>query len=617
MSLLTISEVARRSGVTASALRFYEERGLIASHRTGAGHRRFPRAVLRRIAFIVYAQRIGLTLEEIGAELARLPESRVPTRRDWSRLMGRWQARIRTRTAELERLEAGLVQCVGCGCLSRPLSPGQSRRPSGAPRSGPALLDRRRFRRSMRLSSFVVCGESSLQTSSPTIRRVHHGCLAGRPAFRLAVAPQEPELHRGRGADPGPGIGANTTLFSVLHSVLLSPLLYPDSDRLAVIWNELGQGGAQSLPAVSAADYRDYRRMSERFEDFAAASGARAVGLSGIITGEGVPEKVDLSPVTANFLPLFGINPALGRHFAPEEEVFEGPKVAMVSHELWQRRYGGDPGLLGSLIEIDGQPHEVVAVLPRGFRLLLPAEAFLLKHSDVWTLLQYDYDNAPPRKYTTFSVFGKLEEGVTFAQAQEEMERIEADLRATHPVHAASNLQIRAVPLQQDVVKGVRPLLFALMGAVGFVLLIVCANVANLLLVRGAARGCELAIQAALGAGSGRLVRRLLVESGILAALGAALAVAISWAAFIALAALAPAELPRLGEISIDGTVLAFTAGIALLTALLFGLIPAFQGTRIDLAGCCARTGAPAAPDGTIVCGRSWWWARSGSPWCF
>ena len=324
------------------------------------------------------------------------------------------------------------------------------------------------------------------------------------------------------------GIGANTTLFSVLHNVLLRPLPYPDADRLAVIWNELGEGGAQSLPAVSALDYRDYRRMSERFEDFAAASGARAVGLSGILTGDGAPEKVDLSPVTANFFPLFGVHPAHGRQFALEEEVFEGPKVAMLSHELWQRRYGGDPGLVGRTIEIDRQLHEVVGILPEGFKLLLPAEAFMLKHSDIWTLLQYDYDDAPPRNYTTFSVFGKLKEGVSFAQAQEEMERIEAELTATHPVHAASQLQIRAVPLQQDVVKGVRPILFALMGAVGFVLLIVCANIANLMLVRGAERGREMAIQAALGAGSGRLVRRLLAESCILAGIGAVLAVVVS-----------------------------------------------------------------------------------------
>ena len=382
----------------------------------------------------------------------------------------------------------------------------------------------------------------------------------------------------------GLGIGANTTLFSVLHNVLLRPLPYPDSDRLAVIWNELGQGGAQSLPAVSALDYRDYRRMSERFEDFAAASGARAVGLSGILTGDGAPEKVALSPVTANFFPLFGVHPARGRHFTPEEEVFEGPKVAILSHELWQRRYGGDPQLVERSIEIDGQSFQVIGILPAGFRLLLPAEAFMLEHSDIWTPLQYDYDNARPRNYTTFSVFGKLKPGVTFTQAQEEMERIETELRATHPVHAASHLQIRAEPLQQDVVKGVRPVLLALMGAVGFVLLIVCANVANLLLVRGAERSREMAIQSALGAGSGRLVRRLLAESGILAVLGAVLAVGVSQAALAALAALSPADLPRLAEVSIDATVLAFTAGIALATALLFGLIPAVAGTRVDLA---------------------------------
>ena len=380
------------------------------------------------------------------------------------------------------------------------------------------------------------------------------------------------------------GIGANTTLFSVLHGVLLRPLPYPDSERLAIIWNELGKGGAQSLPAVSAADYRDYPRMTELFEDFAAATGARTVGLSGILTGDGAPEKVDLSPVSANFFPMLGVDPARGRHFAAEEEVHEGPKVALLSHELWQRRFGGDPALVGRSIEIDGLPHEVIGILPEGFRLHLPAEAFRLKHSDVWTLLQYDYDDAPPRNYTTFSVFAKLKPDVSFARAQEEMERVEAELRATHPVHAASHLQIRVVPLQQDVVKGVRPVLLALMGAVGFVLLIVCANLANLMLVRGAERGREMAIQAALGAGSGRLVRRLLAESAILAGLGAVLAIFVSRGALDALVALRPADLPRLGEISIDGTVLAFTAGTAIVTAFLFGMLPAAQGTRVDLA---------------------------------
>jgi len=387
------------------------------------------------------------------------------------------------------------------------------------------------------------------------------------------------------------GIGFNTALFSLLQGVLLNPLPYPESDRLAVIWNELGEGGAQSLPAVSGADFRDYQVMSETFEEFAAASGGNAVGLNGILTGEGRPEKVDLSPVTANFFSLFGVNPILGRHFSPEEEAFEGPRAAILSYQLWQRRYGGDPSLIGSSIEIDGQPHEVVGVLPQDFRLLLPAEAFQLKHSDVWTPLAVDYNNLRPRNYTTFSVFGRLKKGVSFEQAQQEMEAIAAALRETHPVHTASNLQIRAVPLQEDVVKGARPALVALMGAVVFVLLIVCANVGSLLLVRGAGRRREMCVQAALGASFGRLLRRLLVESLLLAGLGGLLAVTVAQVGLAALRALGPEDLPRLAEVGIDGSVLAFTAALALLTAILFGLLPALQGARVEAAAALRAAG--------------------------
>ncbi|MCH9651380.1 MAG: ABC transporter permease [Deltaproteobacteria bacterium] len=378
------------------------------------------------------------------------------------------------------------------------------------------------------------------------------------------------------------GIGFNTALFSLLHSVLINPLPYPEADRLAMIWNELGEGGAQSLPAVSSADFRDYQVLSETFQEFAAASGSNAVGLNGILTGDGRPEKVDLSPVTANFFSLFGVSPALGRQFSAEEEAFQGPKVAVLSHQLWQRRYGSDPELLGSSIEIDGLAHEVVGILPESFRLLLPAEAFLLKHSDVWVPLQVDPSRQRPRNFTTFSVFGRLKPDVSFEAAQREMNDIAAHLRATHPVHTASHLKIRAVPLQEDIVKGIRPALVALMGAVSFVLLIVCANVGSLLLVRGIGRQRELSVQMALGAGFGRLMRRLLAESLLLASLGGLLAVGVAKAGLAALRSLPSADLPRLAEVEIDGTVLAFTAATAFVTAIVFGLLPAWQGARAD-----------------------------------
>ena len=378
------------------------------------------------------------------------------------------------------------------------------------------------------------------------------------------------------------GIGANTTIFSVVHGVLMQPLPYATPDRLAVIWNDLGQG-AQSLPAVHPLDYRDYQDKSQLFEEFAAASGDRITGLTGVLTGEGEPERIDLSPVSANFFPLFGVDPVLGRHFEPDEEVNNGPKVAMISYGVWQRRFGGDSELVGRTIQIDHVDHTVVGVLPDGFRLLLPPEAFMLKHSDVWVPLQVDYGQMPPRNYTFYSVFGRLKSGVTFEQAQAEMDGIAADLRAEHAVHASSNLQIRVVPLHYDVVKNAQPALVALLGAVGFVLLIVCANVANLLLARGTARQKEFAIQSALGASRFRMTGRLLMESLLLALGGGVLGLAITHAGLAALRALGPANLPRLPEIGVDGSVLLFAATVSLLTAVVFGLLPALQGAKVDL----------------------------------
>ncbi len=377
------------------------------------------------------------------------------------------------------------------------------------------------------------------------------------------------------------GIGATTTIFTVVNGVLLRPLPYAAADRLANIWNDLGEG-AQSLPAVSALDFRDYQARSRAFEEFAAASGSEAVNLRGNLTGDGDPERVDLSTVTANFFPLLGVTPALGRNFTPEEELANGPKVVLVGHDLWQRRYGGDSSLVGRTIMVDGISHVVVGILPAGFSLLLPAEAFLVTDAEVWAPLQYDYGNAPPRNFTGFTVFGRLRSGLTWDQAQAEMDLIAGQLRSEHPVHAASNLRIRVVPLHRDVVKHARPALVVLMGAVGLVLLIACANVANLLLARATAREGEFALRAALGASRWAMVRQLLAESGLLAVAGAALGLAVTFWAMALLRALRPANLPRLGEIQVDMTVLAFALLVSLATVVVFGLVPALRAAAVD-----------------------------------
>ncbi|HYC33716.1 MAG TPA: ABC transporter permease [Gemmatimonadales bacterium] len=377
------------------------------------------------------------------------------------------------------------------------------------------------------------------------------------------------------------GIGATTTIFTVVNGVLLRPLDYRDPGRLANIWNDLGEG-AQSLPAVSPADFRDYQQRSRAFESFAAAAEGNVANLRGNLTGDAEPERVSLVTVTANFFPLLGVAPAYGRQFTAEEEAVNGPHVVMLSDRLWRRRYGADPSLVGKTIQVDGIAHEVVGVLPRDFRLQLPKEAFQVRDADMWTPIQFDYGQPLPRNLTFFTVFGRLKPDVTFEQAQQDMDRIAADFRKEFKEHAASNLRIRAVPLHYDVVKHARPALLVLLGAVGLVLLIACANVANLLLVRGTTRRAEFALRTALGASRRAMVRQVLTESLVLAAAGGGLGIVLTLVALAVLRSLHPANLPRLGDVRVDGTVLAFTVLVCAATSVLFGLVPALRAAGVD-----------------------------------
>jgi putative ABC transport system permease protein len=377
------------------------------------------------------------------------------------------------------------------------------------------------------------------------------------------------------------GIGATTTIFTVVNGVLLRPLPYEAPERLVNVWNDLGQG-AQSLPAVSPLDFRDYQQRSRTFQDFAAASGPGTANLRGNLTGEGEPELVDLSTATANFFPVLGVRPELGRNFLPEEDLPNGPHVVLLTHDLWQRRYAGDPALLGKSIQIDGVGHTVVGILPAGFHLLLPAEAFLVNDAQIWAPMQYDYSQAPPRNFTFFTVFGRMKRGVTLAQAQGDMNRIAGEFRREFPEHTASNVRIRLVPLQQDIVKHARPALLILLGAVGLVLLIACANVAHLLLVRATVREREFALRAAVGASRWAMVRQLLTESLVLGVTGGLAGAGFSVVALSLLRILHPANLPRLDDVQMDGRVLAFTALTCCVTALVFGLVPAIHASRAD-----------------------------------
>jgi predicted permease len=368
------------------------------------------------------------------------------------------------------------------------------------------------------------------------------------------------------------GIGANTAIFSVVNAVLLKPVGLPDPDRVVVFMN-VTPGG--SGPAASPAKFAHYLQQSDVVEDVSAFN-------TGVVnyTGGTFPEQLRSGRVSANFFNLVRAPFALGRSFTADEDVPNGPRVAVISRALWETRFNGDPNIVGKAIGIGDEPYEIVGVLGTfDFREFGQTP-------QVWTLFQFDPNTRDQGHY--FQVLGRLKPGVTLEQANERMKASAQAFRAKFPTAIGPKASFGVRPIR-DVIVGpdVKQSLFVLGGAVGLVLLIACANVANLLLVRATGRRREIAIRAAIGGSRGRIIRQLLTESVVLSLAGGVLGHALGWLGIRALLSINTAGLPRVGEngafVSMDLNVVMFTLAVSIATGVLFGLIPALQSSRTDL----------------------------------
>ena len=366
------------------------------------------------------------------------------------------------------------------------------------------------------------------------------------------------------------GIGANTAIFSLVNAVVIQPLPFPDPDRLVWVFGNVRNGPNRA--SISPPDFLDYRSQNKTFEQFA-ASGTLPGAIS--LTGSGEPERLTVSIVTGNYFDTFGVAPALGRGFTLENEKPGQDQVVVLSDALWQKRFGGDPDIINKTIVLDGIAFVVIGVMPASLRLPQAAE--------LWIPINFD---GPPemkwRKAHFLRPVGRLKEGVTLAQAKADTDRISAQLEQQYP-DSNTGWNLRLLSLREQLVGSSRTMLFILFGAVGFVLLIACANVANLLLVRAAARQREIALRTALGASRFRIVRQMITESLLLSIIGGALgAVLATWGVEL-LVKLSEGTLPPTAKVKIDTTVLAFTFLISVVTGLLFGLVPALRTLKVNL----------------------------------
>jgi putative ABC transport system permease protein len=388
------------------------------------------------------------------------------------------------------------------------------------------------------------------------------------------------------------GIGATTAIFSVVHGVLLKPPPFRDPEKLVFIWEASPSHPEMSVTLPSYGDWKEHSRSFSEMGAFRSSS----YDLGGVQE----PERLTARLVSATLLPMLGVQPLLGRNFTPEEDTLGGPPAVMLTHGFWTRRYGADRGIVGQSITLSGIPHTVVGVLPERFAFFSPR--------DIWVPLS----RTPAELFTNrgshpgLYVVARLKEGVSLEQARADMEGVGKAMAAAHPDQQGSNYP-KLMGLQAYQTRDVAPSLLALMAAVAGVLLIAAINVANLLLARGAVRGRELTIRAALGAGRGRLVRQLLAESALLALCGGVFGTVLAAWAVDALAGARPDSIPSTASFRIDGVVLGFTLLTSLAVGVLLGILPALRGSQVQLAAALQATQAAArrfrhrARDGLVV----------------
>jgi putative ABC transport system permease protein len=364
------------------------------------------------------------------------------------------------------------------------------------------------------------------------------------------------------------GIGANTAVFSVVNGVLLKPLPFARSERLVAVWGRFDPESGFNFPqfALSNPEFVDYRQQTRTLEDVSAWSRQTIT-----VGGAGVePERVTSAAVTANLFSLLRVTPALGRGFTMDEDRPGGPPAALLGDSYWQSRFGGDRSIVGRSVPLNGVTTTIVGILPPGFTY--PGTA-----TQIWVPIQIDPKNPGNRQGHGIRAVGRLADSVSLEQARAELRTLMVAWKAQYPdIHTGHYLFIR--PLLDDVAGSVRPALVALLAATTFVLLIVCANVASLLLARAEARTREMAIRGALGAGRARLVRLALIESGVFALIGGVLGVGLAAVGVRGLLQIDPSSIPRAGEVGVDARMLAFAAMLSVASALLFGLVPALRG---------------------------------------